>query len=459
VKAHVAVIGGGITGLTAAYTLLKQGVHVTVFEAQTSLGGLSSTFDFGPFRWDRFYHCILTSDQNLLGLVDELGLSSRLRWRKTEVGFYSRGHLHCMTRPVDLLRFPCLSLASKFRFGLGILYSAYMCRGEGLESVPLKDWVIRIFGQRLFREMWEPLLRCKLGDMRSEASAAFLWSTIRRLYSTRGKGVEKTEQLGYVEGGYRVVLDRLVEEIQQLGGRLYSGAILEKVEATEDGIGIAGQGAFREFDACLMTVPSVAILRMVPSLSEEYKTRLSMPKYLGIVCVVLVLRRSLSPYYLTNVTDDVPFTGIVEMTNLIDRRVSTSGRSLVYLPKYTSPSDPLFQLSDEEVWDRFTPALFKIHPELKLSEIESMHIFRERFVQPVPTLDYSQRAPTVSTGIPHLFVANSTQIVNDTLNNNAMTRIARNACAVLMHDLADQASARRSRADARPRAVTMEVRI
>ena len=455
--AQVAVIGGGITGLTAAHQLLKQGVQVSLFEAQPSVGGLSSTFDFGPFRWDRFYHCILTSDMSLRTLLDELGLSSQLRWRKTQVGFYSRNELHCMTRPVDLLRFPCLSLLSKIRFGLGILYSAYMCNGDGLESVPLKDWTIRVFGQDLYREMWEPLLRCKLGDMRSEASAAFLWSTIRRLYSTREKGVEKTEQLGYIEGGYRVVLDRLVEQIRQMGGRIYPGVRLEKIEATEDGIGISGQGAFREFDACLMTVPTPAILGMVRDLSDEYKARLSMPKYLGIVCVALVLRRSLSPYYLTNVTDDVPFTGIVEMTNLIEG-AAAAGRSLVYLPKYTSPSDPLFNLSDDEVWDRFAPALFRIHPSLKSSEIESMHIFRERFVQPVPTLNYSEQAPTVSTGIPHLFVANSTQIVNDTLNNNAMSRIARNACSVVMKDLADQASARLARYPALPR-TAMEVRI
>ena len=459
-KAHVAVIGGGITGLTAAYTLLKQGVHVTLFEAQPSVGGLSSTFDFGPFRWDRFYHCILTSDKSLLGLLDELGVSPQLRWQKTEVGFYSRGQLHRMTRPVDLLRFPCLSLLSKLRFGLGVLYSAYLCKGEGLESVPLKDWVIRVFGRDLYREMWEPLLRCKLGDMRSEASAAFLWSTIRRLYSTREKGVEKTEQLGYVEGGYRVVLDRLVEQIRGLEGRFYTGVRLEKIEATEEGIGVSGQGAFREFDACLLTVPTPAILGMVPGLSDDYKARLSKPKYLGIVCVVMVLRRSLSPYYLTNVTDDVPFTGIVEMTNLIDKAASTTGLSLVYLPKYTSPSDPLFNLKDEEVWDRFAPALFQIHPSLKNSEIESIHIFRERFVQPVPALNYSEQAPTISTGIPHLFVANTTQIVNDTLNNNAMTRIARNACSVLMKDLAEQASARRTGSSGSlPRAHAMEVRI
>ena len=41
---HVAIIGGGITGLTAAYTLLKEGARVTVLEGRQAIGGLSATF-------------------------------------------------------------------------------------------------------------------------------------------------------------------------------------------------------------------------------------------------------------------------------------------------------------------------------------------------------------------------------------------------------------------------------
>lgn len=437
-KARVAIIGGGITGLTAAYTLLIQGIGVTVFEAQATIGGLTATNDFGEFRWDRFYHCILTSDRSLLQLIDELGLSPRLRWRTTEIGFYSRNALHRMTSPADLLRFPCLPLAAKIRFGAGILYAGRLCNGEGLEGVPLKDWILRVFGETLFREIWDPLLRCKLGDMRSEASASFLWSTIKRLYSTRDKGLEKKEKLGYVEGGYRVVLDRLVHQVQELGGRLHVGTALDRIEPTEDGIGLRGQGMYREYDACLMTVPAPAILRMVPALDEQYQRRLRMPKYLGMACVAIVLRRQLSPFYLTNVTEEAPFTGIVEMTNLIDSARNTNGYSLVYLPKYTAPSDPLFQETDQDIWNCFSAALLRMHPTLRDSDIVSKHVFREPYVQPVPTLYYSENAPTVETGIPHLLVANTTQIVNDTLNNNAMVRIARNACSAVFRDLQKQ---------------------
>jgi len=434
-SASVAIVGGGITGLCAAHLLLRCGADVTVFESQPVVGGLAATQDFGSFQWDRFYHCILTSDRDLLRMLNEIGLASRLRWRSTKVGFYSQDALHNMTTPADLLRFPCLSLAQKIRFGLGIIYAGRFANGEGLDAVPVKDWVVRVFGAALHREIWDPLLRCKLGEMRSQASAAFLWSTIRRLYSTRGKGIEKKEKLGYVEGGYRVVLDRLSSEISDLGGRFELGAKLDMIEPTREGIGVSGHRAFREYDACLMTVPAPEILRLVPALPSDYARRLTVPQYLGVVCVALVLRHSLSPYYLTNVTQHTPFTGVVEMTNLIDPEIETKGATLVYLPKYTSPADPLFQSSDEQVWENFSAALWRMYPNLRASDIVSRFVFRQRFVQPVPTLHSMAKIPGVATGVPHLFVANTTQIVNDTLNNNAMVRIARNACGVVLDDL------------------------
>ena len=68
-------------------------------------------------------------------------------------------------------------------------------------------------------------------------------------------------------------------------------------------------------------------------------------KYLGVVCFALLLKRQLSPYYVLNLTDeDLPFTGIVEMSNLVSRD-ETAGYHLVYVPKYTIPGDPLFDTS------------------------------------------------------------------------------------------------------------------
>ena len=120
---HIGILGGGITGLTAAFYLLRAGHEVTLMEARPQLGGLASYFNFGSFWWDKFYHCILTSDSALLQLIADLDLENELRWTETKVGFFSCGELHSMTTTMEFLRFPVLSLWNKLRLGLGIIYT------------------------------------------------------------------------------------------------------------------------------------------------------------------------------------------------------------------------------------------------------------------------------------------------------------------------------------------------
>ena len=462
-RAHIAVAGGGFTGLVCALTLLKAGYRVTVLESQPQLGGLTATQQFGPFEWDRFYHCILTSDQALLGLLDELGMTQDLRWRATEVGFFSHGQLYTMTSPRDLLRFPHLSLGSKLRLGLATLYASKLKDGKRLERIPLGAWTIRLFGKRVYREMWEPLFRCKLGEMRHHASAAFLWGTLRRLYSTREKGASKQEKLGYVQGGYAAVLARLQQRVLALGATIQTGAKIQSIRSTSPGspVEIASQGGLRQFfDGALLTLPNNAVAACLEGAGELYKTRLRKVSYLGMICGVLVLRRQLSPFYVTNITEASPFTGIIEMTNLIDREQETAGYHLVYLPRYTDREDPLFAAGDEEVWARFAPELARIHPTLAEADIAARFVFRERTVQPVPTLNYSSFAPPTETPLAGVYLANTAQIVNNTLNNNVMTELAQTACARLMqaipqspvHATVPASDCRQPAAEARDRA-------
>lgn len=432
---HIGILGGGITGLTAAFYLLRAGHRVTVLEGRSQVGGLATYFDFGPFHWDKFYHCILTSDRPLLQLIDDIGLQSEMQWTETKVGFYTGKGFYSMTTTMDFLRFPELSLWEKFRLGLGVLRASRIKDGKKLEAIPIADWLIRIFGRGNYEKMWEPLLKCKLGACREEASAAFIWATIFRLYSTREKGASRKERLGYVRGGYRVVFGRLMEEIEKMGGVIRTGTPVEQAEAhLAGGINVRTPSETLHFDRVVATAPSHIVEKIVPALSPDYRQKLKAVKYLGMVCVVLILKRSLTPYYVTNLTDDdAPFTGVVEMTNLISR-AETVGRHLVYLPKYTAPDDPLFEASDENVWDLFQKSLNRMFPDLQGDDIERRFVFREKLVQPLPVLHYSDRVPPLRTNIPGMLLANTTQIVNSTLNNNEMVKIARGAVELLLSD-------------------------
>ena len=80
-------------------------------------------------------------------------------------------------------------------------------------------------------------------------------------------------------------------------------------------------------------------------------------------------------------------------------------------------------------WPLFRGALQRVVPELADDDIERHFIFRERLVQPIPVLRYSDIVPPLQTNLGRLLVANTTQIVNSTLNNNEMVKIARKAAA------------------------------
>jgi protoporphyrinogen oxidase len=425
---HIGIIGGGITGLTSAFYLLRAGAQVTILEAASQVGGLATHFDFGPFSWDKFYHCILTSDSALLQLIDDLGLTPELHWTETKTGFFANDNLYSMSSALDFLRFPPLNLWQKARLALGILYASRIREGRPLERYLASEWLIQVFGLANYRKMWGPLLKCKLGACREETSAAFIWTYISRYYSTREKTASQKERLGYVSGGYRTVFTRLIEEIQNRGGSIVTDAPVNSLTARAGGqteLNTA-QGRFY-FDQVIATIPSRPFVQMAPQLDPDYSRKLVEAKYLGVVCFALVLKRQLSPYYVLNLTDeDLPFTGIIEMTNLV-LRSATAGYHLVYLPKYTAPGDPLFNTPEDELWATFRAGLQRVFPDFQDSDIEARHLFRERLVQPVPVLHYSDIVPDMKTSIEGLFLANTTQIINSNLNNNAMVKIANRA--------------------------------
>src|SRR5258707_146983 len=75
-----AVIGGGISGLASAGRLAARGYTVTLYESETFLGGLGTTFPYRDGHLERFYHCILPDDAHLVAWIRELGLEGELLW-------------------------------------------------------------------------------------------------------------------------------------------------------------------------------------------------------------------------------------------------------------------------------------------------------------------------------------------------------------------------------------------
>ncbi|MGB3905512.1 MAG: FAD-dependent oxidoreductase, partial [Anaerolineae bacterium] len=111
----IGVIGGGVAGLTAGYELAKKGHQIVLFEGQPYLGGQASTFEIEGTRLERYYHHIFTGDEDMMRLIGELGLTDRMQWLASKVGFFYEGKTYDFVTPFDLHRFEPLSLLQRIR--------------------------------------------------------------------------------------------------------------------------------------------------------------------------------------------------------------------------------------------------------------------------------------------------------------------------------------------------------
>ena len=474
---NIAIIGSGFLGLTLALRLSEAGNRVTVFESAPEIGGLASAWQIGGVVWDRHYHVTLLSDSFTRKIVEEIGLGGEFNWVETKTGFYTDARLVSMSNALEFLRFPPLGLISKFRLGATIFFASRVKDWKRLEKISVEDWLTKLSGKKTFEKMWRPLLEAKLGEAYKETSAAFIWATIQRMYAARNSGMKK-EMFGYVRGGYARVLEKFGAFLSEKGveirlnskvseivkdGEKFEVKLTEKPErrgarkAIDRQVSVNGNGLKMKkeramaavasgysgfqisnfklnnenrkpktedlFDKVILTCPSSVAAKICPQLTETEKKKLENIKYQGIVCASVLMKKSLSNFYVTNITDETPFTGIIEMSAMVDKK-EFGGNALVYLPKYVAPDDELFEKSDAEIEGTFLTALEEMYPHFTRKDVLAFKISRVRQVFPLPVLNYSENLPAMKTSLENLFVVNSAHIVNGTLNVNETVQLA-----------------------------------
>jgi protoporphyrinogen oxidase len=427
------IVGGGFLGMTLAHRLVQQGKRVALFEGADHLGGLASAWRIDDVVWDRHYHVTLLSDTYLRSLLAELGLEKEMQWVETRTGFYTDGKLYSMSNTPEFLRFPPLGLLDKLRLGATIFYASMIKDWKRLERIPVADWLRRWSGRHTFEKIWLPLLRAKLGQNYKKASAAFIWAIIARMYAARRTGLKK-EMFGYVPGGYARILERFGELLAEENVSVRLRHRAKQVGPASGGrVFIEFENGGRELvDQVVVTAAAPYAARVCPGLSEDERSRLNGIQYQGIICASLLLQKPLANFYVTNITDSwVPFTAVIEMSALVDRK-HFGGNTLVYLPKYLTPDDPAFSLSDQEVEQMFVGALLRMYPHLDRSDVLGFRVSRVRYVLAISTLDYSEHLPPMKTSIPGLHIVNSAHIVNGTLNVNETIQLAEKAAAELL---------------------------
>lgn len=439
-KTRWCIVGGGMLGLSLAHKLAAPDRDITVLDASDRFGGLADAWQLGPITWDRHYHVALLSDQNLAGLLRDIGLADDMRWTTTKTDFFTDGTFHPLNNAIDYLRFPPLNLIEKARLAFTILYASRIRNGVRLESIPVETWLTRHSGRRTYERIWKPLLRAKLGPNHKVVSASFIWSVINRFYAARRSGL-KTEMFGTVKGGYARIIEKLTASLAARGVTALTRAPVTAIRKVDGAFAVETPDGVKTFDRVIVTAAGPLAARMCLDLADDERERLARLKYQGVVCASLLLKRPLRKRYLTYIADDhIPFTGVIEMTAVVDP-ADFGGRTLVYLPTYVPSDDPLFEASDDEIRRRCIAALTRMYADFTEDDLLAFQVSRARNVLAIQDLNYSQKVPPMDTSVPGLAIVNSAQIINGNLNVDETIGLAERAAQALLANDTGRASA------------------
>lgn len=442
----VAIIGAGAGGFAAAFDLLRGGHDVTLYEAAEQVGGLAAGFKDPRWEWsvEQYYHHWFASDKHILSLIEELGMSDKVifQWPITAVFHQERfypldGPLSAIyprmpwldklpgagiiSRGMHLLRFPALSIVEKLRYAFAALYLLLAPSWKPFEKETAYRWLERWMGKRCLQSLWEPLLVGKFGSHYKSVNMAWFWARVKA----------RTPRLGTFEGGFQAFMDAFADHLRDKGAKIQLGTPVLRIEETGDHqLRVETQEGSEIYNQCLVTSSPNILTRIVPTLPEDYLGRLRKLKSMGAVVMVLALKHRLSEegVYWHNLPKSAgfPFLAMVEHTNFLSPEYF-DGDHIIYCGDYLDPDHEYFEMSKEQLLDRFLPALSHFNSSFSSDWVKNVWLFRTPYAQPVPPLNHSAAIPDLKTPIAGLWFASMSQVYPWDRGTNFAVDIGRRA--------------------------------
>lgn len=441
---RIAVIGAGFGGMAAAWDLARAGHAVTIYEAADHVGGLAAGFRQPGWDWsvEKFYHHWFASDNHMLGLIDELGLSDKVVFKRPYTVVYHDGQFYPFDSILSALLFPGLGWGlNKIRFGLVGVYLRLSNNWRGLEPYTAEAWMRKWAGDGVYEAMWQPLMQGKFGPYADQVNMAWLWA---RLHA-------RTTKLGTFEGGFQALADLFAAKLSGQGVEILLNVRVAAIRAVSGPVtstGQAGQppedarlvvasedGTEEEFGQVLVTTSPGLLARLAPGLPEDYLRGLLLLKHMGAVVMTLSLKHPVSEegYYWYNIPKRAgfPFLALVEHTNFVEN-AHFDGDHIVYCGDYLELGHEYFSLPDEELLQRFIPGIQRINPDFRREWVNDIWVHKTNYAQPVPLLNHSQNIPAIQTPIPGLYFASMSQVYPWDRGTNFAVEIGRKAASLML---------------------------
>ncbi|MBN1550578.1 protoporphyrinogen oxidase, partial [bacterium] len=287
----VTVIGGGISGLLAAWKCHTEGYNVVLLEAKSTIGGNVQTLTSAPYRLETGPHSFMGSSEYMWKLINELKIQSDTR-KATPISkfryIYRNGLLHVLPMNVtSFLTTQLLSPFAKLRLMMEPIIPSKAAPGD-----TAWDFFVRRFGQEAASYLMSPFVSgIYAGDVKKlGAKAAFpkFWSfenehgsmilgAIRFVHDKKKRlkkeGIEYKGGLFSFNRGLGTLTEHLAD---RLAGKYLLNSPVKTIEYSDGYYYVKGDNFTEQSKTVILATPpseSAGIIKIIaPKAADNFKT-------------------------------------------------------------------------------------------------------------------------------------------------------------------------------------------
>ena len=357
---HVAVIGAGPAGMTAAYQLSQAGYSVDVFEADSQVGGLSKslslwnqTVDLGPHRY-------FSNEKRINELWLEVVKKDYVMVDRLTRIFYKNRFFFYPLKPFDAL----LKLGIWEAIRCVLSYGKYAVFKKPIETDTFDRWVTSRFGKRLFEIFFKTYSEKLWGLNCEQIDADFASQRIKGLTLfgaiwnalSAGKGNKhKTlvDRFAYPIGGTGAVYQKMADHIEENGGKIRLKSRIVGVNTLQKkvtGLKLA-DGSEPVFDHVISTMPLTHLVNSLPSKPKLVEDAVASLSFRNTILVYLeVQNKDLFPdNWLYVHTPGIKCGRVTNFRNWSKDLYKSSAASILCMEYWCNDTDEIWQLGNEQL--------------------------------------------------------------------------------------------------------------
>jgi squalene-associated FAD-dependent desaturase len=451
---HVAVIGGGLAGITAAIALRDAGLEVTLLESRPRLGGAAASSARGALMIDNGQHVFLRcchSYQELLarlGMTGSVAIQDRFDVTVLSPGGQARLRRGTLPSPLHLApalaRYRHLTLAQRARVGRAALALRRAGAGKaGRDDGRLGDFLAaRGQDEQARRRLWDLFVVSALNIAGDDASVA-LAATVVRTGLLGGRDAADigmaTVPLGQLHGAAPAA------ELARLGARVQLRARVAAIDAMPGGgfgirltPGSAGAMAADArpvaADAVVLAVPASQAARLGTTAGLTLAAGWDGLGHSPIVNVHVIYERPVM---------DLPFVAAVDspVQWVFDKTRQAGLASGQYLAVSLSAADDVVDLPAAALRQQFLPALEQLFPAAAGNRVTDFFVTRERQATFRQAPGCERLRPSAATAVPGLVLAGAWTDTGWPDTMEGAVRSGQNAARELIRELAERSQA------------------